>query len=64
MDKLIGYQVKSLLCMPIKSSNNEVIAVVQAINKYSLYDGSTAIVSFDENDIRVIFTFTYLKNIF
>ncbi|TRY88845.1 hypothetical protein DNTS_016931 [Danionella cerebrum] len=33
IDKLTGYKTKSLLCMPIRSSDGEVIGVAQAINK-------------------------------
>lgn len=58
MDKMTGYQAKSLLCMPIKNANKEVIAVVQAINKIDLFkahrDSSTRPpICFDEKDIRV-----------
>lgn len=35
IDKLTGYKTKSLLCMPIRSSDGEVIGVAQAINKSS-----------------------------
>jgi len=43
-------QVKSLLCMPIKNFNDEVIAVVQFVNKRK---NENKIVSFDENDLKV-----------
>uniref|UniRef100_A0A8B9FPC4 Phosphodiesterase n=1 Tax=Amazona collaria TaxID=241587 RepID=A0A8B9FPC4_9PSIT len=33
IDKLTGYKTKSLLCMPIKNSDGEIIGVAQAINK-------------------------------
>nr|XP_033802177.1 dual 3',5'-cyclic-AMP and -GMP phosphodiesterase 11A [Geotrypetes seraphini] len=33
IDKLTGYKTKSLLCMPIRNSDGEVIGVAQAINK-------------------------------
>uniref|UniRef100_H0X8J2 Phosphodiesterase n=1 Tax=Otolemur garnettii TaxID=30611 RepID=H0X8J2_OTOGA len=33
IDKLTGYKTKSLLCMPIRSSDGEIIGVAQAINK-------------------------------
>ncbi|OCT61168.1 dual 3',5'-cyclic-AMP and -GMP phosphodiesterase 11A [Xenopus laevis] len=33
IDKLTGYKTKSLLCMPICSSDGEIIGVAQAINK-------------------------------
>uniref|UniRef100_UPI00398EE5E2 dual 3',5'-cyclic-AMP and -GMP phosphodiesterase 11A isoform X1 n=1 Tax=Pristiophorus japonicus TaxID=55135 RepID=UPI00398EE5E2 len=33
IDKLTGYKTKSLLCMPIRNSDDEIIGVVQAINK-------------------------------
>lgn len=58
MDKLTGYNVKSLLCMPIKNGNKEVLAVVQAINKSSIFHAhhdSPRGDCFDDNDIRVIF---------
>jgi hypothetical protein len=46
----VDNQVKSLLCMPIKNFNDEVIAVVQLINKRK---NENKTVSFDENDIKV-----------
>ncbi|KAJ3591757.1 hypothetical protein NHX12_006889 [Muraenolepis orangiensis] len=33
IDKLTGYKTQSLLCMPIRNSDGEVIGVAQAINK-------------------------------
>uniref|UniRef100_A0A8C4S0X5 Phosphodiesterase n=1 Tax=Erpetoichthys calabaricus TaxID=27687 RepID=A0A8C4S0X5_ERPCA len=33
IDKLTGYKTKSLLCMPIRNSDGEIIGVAQAINK-------------------------------
>ncbi|KAM3916134.1 dual 3',5'-cyclic-AMP and -GMP phosphodiesterase 11A [Leptodactylus fuscus] len=33
IDKLTGYKTKSLLCMPIRNSDGEIISVAQAINK-------------------------------
>ncbi|XP_055456573.1 dual 3',5'-cyclic-AMP and -GMP phosphodiesterase 11A [Psammomys obesus] len=33
IDKLTGYKTKSLLCMPIRNSDSEIIGVAQAINK-------------------------------
>ncbi|XP_061464364.1 dual 3',5'-cyclic-AMP and -GMP phosphodiesterase 11A [Rhineura floridana] len=33
IDKLTGYKTKSLLCMPIRNSEGEIIGVAQAINK-------------------------------
>lgn len=57
MDKVTGYQVKSLLCMPIKNANKEVIAVVQALNKTDPFhahnDSSSRSSCFDDNDVRV-----------
>lgn len=35
IDKLTGYKTKSLLCMPIRNSDGEIIGVAQAINKNS-----------------------------
>ncbi|KAM4730797.1 dual 3',5'-cyclic-AMP and -GMP phosphodiesterase 11A isoform 2-T2 [Anableps anableps] len=35
IDKLTGYKTKSLLCMPIRNSDGEIIGVAQAINKTS-----------------------------
>ncbi|KAG8000650.1 Dual 3' [Nibea albiflora] len=35
IDKLTGYKTKSLLCMPIRNSDGEIIGVAQAINKSS-----------------------------
>ncbi|XP_077772779.1 dual 3',5'-cyclic-AMP and -GMP phosphodiesterase 11A isoform X4 [Podarcis muralis] len=33
IDKLTGYKTKSLLCMPIRNSEGEILGVAQAINK-------------------------------
>ncbi|XP_065417980.1 dual 3',5'-cyclic-AMP and -GMP phosphodiesterase 11A isoform X2 [Chrysemys picta bellii] len=33
IDKLTGYKTKSLLCMPIRNNDGEIIGVAQAINK-------------------------------
>lgn len=57
MDKLTGYQVKSLLCMPIKNVNKEVIAVVQAVNKtdpFHAHNDSSRAICFDDNDVRIL----------
>ena len=54
IDNIIGYQVKSLLCMPIKNAENEVIAVIQVINKSRAIATNTNKSNlFDENDIKV-----------
>ncbi|KAG5852601.1 hypothetical protein ANANG_G00064270 [Anguilla anguilla] len=48
IDKLTGYKTKSLLCMPIRNSDGEVIGVAQAINK----DPGGAL--FTEDDEKVL----------
>ncbi|KAL0626329.1 LINE-1 retrotransposable element ORF1 protein [Plecturocebus cupreus] len=48
IDKLTGYKTKSLLCMPIRSSDGEIIGVAQAINK--IPEGAP----FTEDDEKVL----------
>ncbi|KAM4609066.1 dual 3',5'-cyclic-AMP and -GMP phosphodiesterase 11A isoform 2-T2 [Polymixia lowei] len=48
IDKMTGYKTKSLLCMPIRNSDGEIIGVAQAINKSS----SGAL--FTEDDEKVL----------
>ena len=48
-DKKTGYRTKSILCMPIKSTTEKVIAVIQLINKL---DGSSK--GFTELDERLL----------
>ena len=33
MDQITGYKTVSLLCMPIRDSDDEIVAVAQVINK-------------------------------
>uniref|UniRef100_A0A8C6TIG7 Phosphodiesterase n=1 Tax=Neogobius melanostomus TaxID=47308 RepID=A0A8C6TIG7_9GOBI len=48
IDKLTGYKTKSLLCMPIRNSDGEIIGVAQAINKSSSGE------LFSEDDEKVL----------
>ncbi|XP_077584524.1 dual 3',5'-cyclic-AMP and -GMP phosphodiesterase 11A isoform X2 [Stigmatopora nigra] len=48
IDKLTGYKTKSLLCMPIRNSDGEIIGVAQAINKTS------SVELFNEDDEKVL----------
>uniref|UniRef100_A0A668AMU5 Phosphodiesterase n=1 Tax=Myripristis murdjan TaxID=586833 RepID=A0A668AMU5_9TELE len=48
IDKLTGYKTKSLLCMPIRNSDGEIIGVAQAINK------SPSGALFTEDDEKVL----------
>ncbi len=48
VDKETGYVTKSILCIPVTNSNNEVIGAYQAINKVN-EDG---VGDFDEQDIK------------
>uniref|UniRef100_A0ABK0L533 Phosphodiesterase n=1 Tax=Rattus norvegicus TaxID=10116 RepID=A0ABK0L533_RAT len=48
IDKLTGYKTKSLLCMPIRNSDGEIIGVAQAINKVP--EGAP----FTEDDEKVV----------
>ncbi|XP_077393291.1 dual 3',5'-cyclic-AMP and -GMP phosphodiesterase 11A [Festucalex cinctus] len=48
IDKLTGYKTKSLLCMPIRNSDGEIIGVAQAINKTS------SVEIFTEDDEKVL----------
>lgn len=48
IDKLTGYKTKSLLCMPIRNSDGEIIGVAQGINK------TTSGELFTEDDEKVI----------
>lgn len=52
IDKLTGYKTKSLLCMPIRNSDGEIIGVAQAINKSPM--GAL----FTEDDEKVTYFFT------
>lgn len=47
-----GITIKSLLCMPIKNSNNEVNAVVKLINRIDT--NSTEITQFSDYDVQVV----------
>jgi GAF domain-containing protein len=47
MDIQLGYRTKSMLCMPVLNSQNEVIAALQMINKKN---GA----QFDEEDIGIL----------
>lgn len=48
IDVKMGYKTRSILSMPIKDSEGEVIGVAQAINKISVKDEP-----FDEHDEKV-----------
>ncbi|KAJ8352013.1 hypothetical protein SKAU_G00234890 [Synaphobranchus kaupii] len=48
IDKLTGYKTKSLLCMPIRNSDGEIIGVAQAINK----DPGDALFTGDDEKVR------------
>ncbi|XP_055875017.1 dual 3',5'-cyclic-AMP and -GMP phosphodiesterase 11-like isoform X2 [Biomphalaria glabrata] len=52
IDKRMGYKTRSILSMPIKDSEGEVIGVAQAINKISAKDEP-----FDEHDEKVFGTY-------
>ena len=54
VDLKTGYKTRSILCMPIKDFNGEVIGVAQAINKSSIRDEP-----FNEHDEKV----NYCNNI-
>lgn len=45
---MTGYHTRSMLCLPIKDSNNEVIGVAQVINKQGDYEAT-----FTAHDSRV-----------
>jgi len=49
IDQQTGYKTRSVLCMPLKNSSDEVIGVAQAINKISVRGES-----FDKHDEQVI----------
>ena len=48
VDVMTGYHTRSMLCLPIKDSSNEVIGVAQVINKQGDHE-----VTFTTNDSRV-----------
>lgn len=48
VDVMTGYHTRSMLCLPIKDSNNEVIGVAQVINKQGDYEAT-----FTAHDSRV-----------
>lgn len=50
VDKATGYHTKSILCIPIKNSKNEIIGVTQMINKKN---GN----SFDDTDVELLSAF-------
>ena len=41
VDRITGYKAESLLCMPIRNADDEVVAVAQVINKSGSNDGFT-----------------------
>ena len=51
VDQQTGYKTRSILCMPLKNSSDEVIGVAQAINKISVRSEP-----FDKHDEKVINT--------
>lgn len=55
IDKLTGYKTKSLLCMPIRNSDGEIIGVAQAINKTS------SVELFTEDDEKVMELWVVLR---
>lgn len=46
VDRITGYTTGSLLCMPVRNAEDEVVAVVQVINKSSG-------IAFDKDDEKV-----------
>ncbi|XP_063285848.1 dual 3',5'-cyclic-AMP and -GMP phosphodiesterase 11A [Pelobates fuscus] len=54
IDKLTGYKTKSLLCMPIRNSDGEIIGVAQAINKTP---GGVPFVADDEKVMQMYLPF-------
>uniref|UniRef100_A0A8D0L4N8 Phosphodiesterase n=1 Tax=Sphenodon punctatus TaxID=8508 RepID=A0A8D0L4N8_SPHPU len=56
IDKLTGYKTKSLLCMPIRNSEGEVIGVAQAINKTS----GGAPFTDDDEEVRFLYLFCFI----
>jgi HD-GYP domain-containing protein (c-di-GMP phosphodiesterase class II) len=63
-DDKIGYRTKSILCMPLVSRENEVIGVIQLINKkrdpekrlYSKEDVDEQVIPFDERSQELVAT--------
>ncbi|HMJ50742.1 MAG TPA: HD domain-containing phosphohydrolase [Polyangiaceae bacterium] len=63
-DEKTGYRTKSVLCMPLVSRNNEVIGVIQLINKkrdkdkrlYSQEDMDAQVIAFDERSQELVGT--------
>ncbi len=47
LEKQMGYPIHNILCMPVLSSKNQTVAVIQLVNK----SGNT---SFDEDDVEVL----------
>ena len=50
MDKQTGYRTRTILCMPIQTSDGVIVGVIQLINKKSG--------PFSQDDERIIHTFT------
>nr|XP_028562376.1 dual 3',5'-cyclic-AMP and -GMP phosphodiesterase 11A [Podarcis muralis] len=57
IDKLTGYKTKSLLCMPIRNSEGEILGVAQAINKTP----GGAPFTDDDEKVRYFFLFAWQK---
>uniref|UniRef100_A0A670I3Q5 Phosphodiesterase n=1 Tax=Podarcis muralis TaxID=64176 RepID=A0A670I3Q5_PODMU len=55
IDKLTGYKTKSLLCMPIRNSEGEILGVAQAINKTP----GGAPFTDDDEKVRYFFLFAW-----
>ncbi|XP_068164060.1 cGMP-specific 3',5'-cyclic phosphodiesterase isoform X2 [Antennarius striatus] len=56
VDLITGYKTQSILCLPIKNHRDEVVGVVQAINKKSGDDG--AFTDQDEKDFSAYLSFS------
>ena len=53
IDVKTGYRTKSVLCVPVKNENGNVVAVLQAINKFrpgQIGEGISTVVPFDRRD--------------
>jgi len=51
VDTATGFRTRNLVCFPIKTPNNGIIAVLQAVNKVAPSHGSSA---FDEDDLQIL----------
>lgn len=53
VDKANGYRTKSVICMPIRNARGNIVAVIQALNKFSKVNNG-AVIAFDDTDTTIV----------